>query len=120
MSELFPLVLRRAGEVTKSVKFGAHRFPILAVEKVAGSDEYWAMYYPHEEGQKIEISSTLTGSKWAEYLLHEIGHGIVDECGYQFPSDDEEEKFIESFSKVLTQVMGDNKTLIRSILKALK
>lgn len=103
----------------KSVKIGAHKFPILSVEKVADSDDYWAMYYSHEAGQKIEISSVLTGSKWAEYLLHEIGHGIVEECGYEFPGD-EEEKFIEGFSKVLTQVMGDNKTLIRAILKALK
>jgi hypothetical protein len=103
----------------KSVKIGAHKFPILAVDRVDGSDDYWAMYYPHELGQKIEISKDLAGSKWAEILLHEIGHGIVNECGYAFPGD-EEEKFIEGFARVLTQVMGDNKTLIRQILKALK
>ena len=106
--------------MSRSVKIGAHKFPILAVAQVADSDDYWAMYYPHELGQKIELSDTLTGSKWAETLLHEIGHGIVNECGYDFPTDAEEEKFIDGFSRVLTQVMGDNKTLIRAILKALK
>jgi len=107
-------------KLPKVVRIGAHKFPLMVVEQVAGSDDYWGMYYPHGNGQKIELSNALEGSHLAECTLHELAHAIVDEAGYEFPSDEDEEKFVESFSKVLTQFFKDNKTCVRAILTALK
>lgn len=98
----------------KSVRIGPHRYKLEIVSKV-GEDDNWGQYYSDE--QKIELSDKLSGSKWAEILVHEMVHGIVDNWGIDLP---DEEKFVSVFSIGLTQVLKDNPTLFRSILKALK
>lgn len=107
--------------MSKSVRIGAHKYPILYVDKV-DDDDSWGNADFHE--YKIWLSKELEkpdlSSVWAEKLLHEIAHILLDDMGVSFPSDDAEETCVTQLAKGMTQVMRDNKTLIRQILKALK
>jgi hypothetical protein len=103
----------------KSVRIGPHIYPIIYVEKVDEEDS-WGHY--SQAKQTIELANALLppGSKWAEILLHEISHGIIDNMDAEFPSEEAEERATRKFALGLTQVLKDNKTLFRAILKALK
>lgn len=101
----------------KFVRIGPHKYPIVYVEKVDEEDS-WGHY--SQAKQNIELSQALLpeGSKWAEILLHEIGHGIVD--NWDIELGEGEEKFVRAYSIGLADAMRKNKTLFRAILKALE
>ena len=103
----------------KSVRIGAHKYPLVTVDQVDGKDEAWGMI--NFGAMNIEMSTELSKpgmeSKWAEILIHEWAHGVCEEFGIK-PKDEEE--FVIRASKIITQALRDNKTLVRAILKALK
>lgn len=81
-------------------------------------EDSWGHY--SQAKQNIELAQALLpeGSKWGEILLHEIGHGIVD--NWNIPLGDGEEDFVRAYTLGLLDTMRKNKTLFRAILKALK
>jgi hypothetical protein len=105
----------------KSVRIGAHKYPIVYADKV-DEDDSWGIADFH--GYKIVLSTALEkpelASVWAEKLLHEVAHFMLDDLGVEFPDDAAEEKCVTLLARGLTQFARDNKTLIRQILKDLK
>jgi hypothetical protein len=105
----------------KSVRIGAHKYPIVYVDKVDDEDS-WGNADFHD--YKILLSKALEkpelASVWAEKLLHEVAHIMLDDLGVEFPTEEAEEKCVTQLARGLTQFTRDNKTLIRQILKALK
>lgn len=53
--------------------------------------------------QKITESCPLTKDKQMQSYYHELVHHIICEMGYEFRNDNEEEKFVTLFSKLLYQ-----------------
>lgn len=103
--------------MSKSVRIGPHKFALVYVDKVDEEDN-WGHY--SQADQNIMLSNALLpeGSKWAEILLHEIFHGVADEREI-FDDDKTEERAVKLFAMGFAQVLKDNKTLFRAILKAL-
>jgi hypothetical protein len=105
----------------KSVRIGAHKYPIVYADKVDDDDSWGNADF---NDYKIILSSALErpelSSVWAEKLLHEVAHFMLDDLGVEFPNDEAEEKCVTLLARGLTQFARDNKTLIRQILKALK
>jgi hypothetical protein len=103
----------------KSIRIGAHKYPLVTTDHVDGKDDAWGMI--NFASMNIELSSELTKpgmeSKWAEILIHEWAHGVCEEFGIK---PDDEEEFVTRASKIITQALKDNKTLVRALLKALK
>jgi len=102
----------------KSVRIGPHKFELVYVDKV-DEDDSWGHYSQGDQAIKLSNALLPEGSKWAEILIHEILHGLADQAE-MFDEDKIEEKTVKVFAVGVTQVLKDNKTLIRAILKALK
>jgi hypothetical protein len=103
-----------------AVKIGPHKFPIVYVDKV-NEDDDWGLY--SQASQDIKLSNQLLpeGSKWAEILIHEIFHGIADQFeSFEDSEEHVEEKIVRAFALGFTQVLQNNPTLFRQILRALK
>jgi hypothetical protein len=64
---------------------------------------------------EIQISKDLPKPKQAAYLLHEVIHGMNDDCGYPFGSEEAEEAFTTAFAPRLLALIVDNPVLIREI-----
>lgn len=59
----------------------------------------------HYTKASIEVLSTLSNDRKEEVFVHELMHAIFNEAGY----DEHEEDMINRTSKVLYQVLKDNK-----------
>ena len=63
---------------------------------------------PEDFGAEDEEAST---------LIHELAHCVVD---VHWPRVEDDEELVERMEVIVTQILRDNKTLVRAILKALK
>lgn len=67
---------------------------------------------------EIEIEESIDSDALeASTLIHEMVHGIIHVYKIKVP---DEESLVEILETALVQVLRDNKTLFRAILKALK
>lgn len=99
-----------------SVRIGPYKFKLIRTNR-ADHDE--AGYFlsdkreiglakPEDFGAEDEEAST---------LIHEIGHAVVD---VYWPEIQEDEELVSRLELIITQILRDNKTLARIVLKALK
>lgn len=105
-------------KLPSKVRIGPHNLALNYMDKV-GDDDDWG-HYSHPT-QSIDLSNALLpeGSKWAEILIHEILHCLADQADIFNGNEKEEERVVGIFAVGVAQVLKDNKTLIRAILKAL-
>lgn len=99
-----------------SVRIGPFDFEIVEMDRV-NAKEFYGLYL--SESQEIQLTPVFSSKqRWAETLLHEILHGVVDTQNLLLKED--EERIVRGVSLGLSQVIRDNQKLFTEIVKALK
>lgn len=98
------------------VRIGPYDFDIVEMDKL-NTKEFYGLYVP--ESQEIQLTPVFASKqRWAETLLHEILHGVMDTQNIGLK--DEEERVVRGVSLGLSQVIRDNQKLFTEIVRALK
>jgi hypothetical protein len=84
---------------------------------VNGEGDYGTFDYNTNEIEIARETDFASEEQEASTLLHEIIHGVLGIYKIKVP---DEEEMVEKLETALIQVLRDNKTLFRAILKALK
>lgn len=99
------------------LRIGAHDFDVVYLDEIDSGNTYGQYRSSHH---RIELLKEYqTPKRRGEIKLHEMGHAIVDMYNMQF-KDDEEEKFVRTYSLALAQTIRDNPEWWAGILKDLK
>lgn len=97
-----------------TIRIGGHKFKV--VELPADTDLHGECDVASHEFRLAKVFAD--DSQAADTILHEIMHGLWDQA--HLVEGDSEERVVYVLAGGLIQVIRDNKTLFRQILKALK
>lgn len=103
-------------KLPSTVRIGPYKFKIVRSNR---DDHDEAGYFlsakreigvakPEDFGAEDEEAAT---------VIHELAHAVVD---VYWPQIEEDEEIVSRLDPIVTQILRDNKALVRSILKALK
>lgn len=103
-------------KLPESVRIGPYKFKLIRTNRadhdeagyfLSGSREI-GVAKPEDFGAEDEEAAT---------IIHELSHAVVD---VYWPQIEDDEEIASKLDLIITQILRDNKTLVRSILKALK